>query len=371
MSQNRLPGEHQEVLFFSTAQEGKRNVTATVIRPLTEQEADIEEVGPMFKIRLEDGAEQDAFEDELIPIDTLEDEEVVGLDRDGCVLQWNTQTRISENTGEKHEQYGIHNLREHEAPRVGVPEGVWLQHVNTVTARQPVPGKRYVFFNANDSRVSTWCAEGRVDAPRTAYVESGFEATHWCEIPTEHDPRWRPGNPFHVPEAEGKGVLTQCPFYPSGRLGVCWERKEPGSRLDVNFPTFDGAKAWMLADELRGEALPLPDVTRKLQITHPRTGASFSVKEASAADWTDSWPSQMADGLPVSEGPGNINGSVFCFWLGQHTSPFCTDIVRTMTAFIGDHDVAAVRFVRAAPSKVHPAITAAYTQLADRAGGTT
>ncbi len=225
MSQNRLPDERQKVLFFSTAQEGKRNITATVLGPLTEQEADIDEVGPMFKILLEDGSEQDAFEDELIPIDTLEDEEVVGLDLDGCVLQWNAQTRISENTGEKLEQYGIHNLREHEAPRVGVPEGVWQQHVNTVTAREPVPGKRYVFFNSTDSRISTWCAEGRIDAPRTAYVESGFEATHWCEIPTEHDPRWRPGNPFHAPEAEGKGVLTQCPFYPSGRLGFAGNGK--------------------------------------------------------------------------------------------------------------------------------------------------
>ena len=56
--------------------------------------------------------------------DTLEDEEVVGLDLDGCVLQWNAETRMSENTGERLEQYGIRNLREHEAPRVGVPEGL-------------------------------------------------------------------------------------------------------------------------------------------------------------------------------------------------------------------------------------------------------
>lgn len=124
MSQNRLSGERQEVLFYSTTQEGKRNVKATVIRLLTEQEADIDDVGPMFKIRLEDGSEQDAFEDELIPVDTLEDEEVVGLDLDGCVLQWNAETRMSENTGERLEQYGIRNLREHEAPRVGVPEGL-------------------------------------------------------------------------------------------------------------------------------------------------------------------------------------------------------------------------------------------------------
>ena len=56
MSQNRLSGERQEVLFYSTTQEGKRNVKATVIRLLTEQEADIDDVGPMFKIRLEDGS---------------------------------------------------------------------------------------------------------------------------------------------------------------------------------------------------------------------------------------------------------------------------------------------------------------------------
>lgn len=36
-----------------------------VIRPLTEQEADISDVGPMFKIRFLDGTETDAFEDEL------------------------------------------------------------------------------------------------------------------------------------------------------------------------------------------------------------------------------------------------------------------------------------------------------------------
>lgn len=361
MSEN-CQSREQEVLFYSTAHQGKRNVRATVIRPLIKQEADLEEVGPMFRIRLEDGSEQDAFEDELVAIDTLEDEEVVGLDRDGCVLEWNAKTQRPENTGEKLEQYGIHNLREHEAPRVGVPEGMWLQHVSAKAVRQPVPGKRYVFFNATDSRVSTWCAESSVDSPRTAYVESGFEATHWCDIPSERDARWRPGNPFHIPEAEGKGVLTLCPFYPSGRLGVCWERKTLGSRRDVNFPTFDGAKAWMLADELRGEALPLPNVTRKLEITHPRTGTSLSFKEASEADWADSWPTYLADGLPVSEGPGNSHGSVFCFWLGRHTSPFYSEIVRTITTFIGDHDVVGIRFVRAAPAKVHPSIEAAYAR---------
>ena len=37
-----------------------------IIRPLTEDEADIFDVGPMFRIRFADGTEVDAFEDELI-----------------------------------------------------------------------------------------------------------------------------------------------------------------------------------------------------------------------------------------------------------------------------------------------------------------
>lgn len=37
----------------------------TVMRPLTEDEADIFDVGNMYKIRFSDGYETDAFEDEL------------------------------------------------------------------------------------------------------------------------------------------------------------------------------------------------------------------------------------------------------------------------------------------------------------------
>ena len=36
-----------------------------VIRPLTEKECDIEDVGNMYKVRFYDGYECDAFEDEL------------------------------------------------------------------------------------------------------------------------------------------------------------------------------------------------------------------------------------------------------------------------------------------------------------------
>lgn len=38
---------------------------AEVIRPLTEDEADIFDVGNMYKVKFSDGYERDAFEDEL------------------------------------------------------------------------------------------------------------------------------------------------------------------------------------------------------------------------------------------------------------------------------------------------------------------
>ena len=41
--------------------------TVEVLRKLTEQEADISDVGSMFRIRFEDGYETDAFADELTP----------------------------------------------------------------------------------------------------------------------------------------------------------------------------------------------------------------------------------------------------------------------------------------------------------------
>lgn len=37
-----------------------------IIRPLTSDECDIEDVGNMYKVRFSDGYERDAFEDELI-----------------------------------------------------------------------------------------------------------------------------------------------------------------------------------------------------------------------------------------------------------------------------------------------------------------
>lgn len=43
----------------------RTNQIVEVIRPLTEKEADINDIGPMYEIKFSDGLIHDAFEDEL------------------------------------------------------------------------------------------------------------------------------------------------------------------------------------------------------------------------------------------------------------------------------------------------------------------
>lgn len=56
---------------FNTTRSGllKYNTIVEVIRPLTEDEADIFDVGNMYHIKLYDNSECDAFEDELSEIE--------------------------------------------------------------------------------------------------------------------------------------------------------------------------------------------------------------------------------------------------------------------------------------------------------------
>ena len=54
-------------IFNTTDSELKKynGTEVEIIRPLTEDEADIADVGNMYKVRFYDGYERDAFEDEL------------------------------------------------------------------------------------------------------------------------------------------------------------------------------------------------------------------------------------------------------------------------------------------------------------------
>lgn len=118
-----------------------------------------------------------------------------------------------------------------------------------------------------------------------------------------------------------------------------------------------------------GTASSFPDAfvipSQNLVVVHPRTGKVFILSEAEVSDWVDSWPTYLADRIPVSEGAGRA-GSIFCFWLGNADS-IPPETQRTIESFLSDHDVVGVRFVRAAPTKVHPAIAAQFEAAAKAA----
>lgn len=68
-----------------------------------------------------------AVGDQQLP--PYQDDEVIGLDNDGCVVQWNSDNDMPVNSGESLDAFGLHNLREHEIARIGVAREAWLAAV--------------------------------------------------------------------------------------------------------------------------------------------------------------------------------------------------------------------------------------------------
>ena len=56
---------NQKTFKSTDAEHAQYNGLITIVRPLTKKEADIDDVGPMFRCRTSSGQEFDAFEDEL------------------------------------------------------------------------------------------------------------------------------------------------------------------------------------------------------------------------------------------------------------------------------------------------------------------
>lgn len=66
--------ENNKQYIFNTVQSDLKkynNTKVRVIRPLTETEADLEDVGPMYKVQYHDGYIGDVFEDELSKINPI------------------------------------------------------------------------------------------------------------------------------------------------------------------------------------------------------------------------------------------------------------------------------------------------------------
>lgn len=73
------------------------------------------------------------------------------------------------------------------------------------------------------------------------------QAVKIAKVPSKDDPRWMQG----VPTILDKEVLTLSPFFPSGELNACVEKKNSKPPFDnPNHPPFYGCKAWMTLDKI-------------------------------------------------------------------------------------------------------------------------
>jgi hypothetical protein len=66
-----------------------------------------------------------------------QNDEVIGLDKDGHVVQWNGDNDMPVDSGESLERFGLHNLREHEFARVGVVREAWEAAVAAQAGKLP------------------------------------------------------------------------------------------------------------------------------------------------------------------------------------------------------------------------------------------
>jgi len=73
-------------------------------------------------------------------VQQYQDDEVTGLDKDGCVIQWHGDKGLAVNSGESLEVFGLHNLLEREIARVGVTRDAWAAAVAEQAGKLPKSG---------------------------------------------------------------------------------------------------------------------------------------------------------------------------------------------------------------------------------------
>lgn len=93
-----------------------------------------------------------------------------------------------------------------------------------------------------------------------------------------------------------------------------------------------------------------------VKIPQTCTGQEFLLVEETVEDWIDQIPTEKAEDIFVSEGVGTIDGSVFCYWIGQRNieSP---DVLSAIQAHMNNHDVVGIRYVRDLPVRVHSSLS--------------
>jgi hypothetical protein len=107
----------------------------------------------------------------------------------------------------------------------------------------------------------------------------------------------------------------------------------------------------------------LSNPARTVQST---TGRNFTLRTASPADWAGQWPTERAGDVFVSEAPGNFDGSIFAYWLGNKTLD-CDGVLTSIQAHVDDHDVVGLSVIFAFPEDAHSTLRTDLAELKHRA----
>ena len=95
-------------------------------------------------------------------------------------------------------------------------------------------------------------------------------------------------------------------------------------------------------------------------------GHVLQLRTVCPREWAGQWPTDRSGDILISEAPGNVDGSVFAFWLGDKTLS-CDGVLPAIQAHVDDHDVVGVRVILAFPDEAHSSLKPDLADLQARA----
>lgn len=109
--------------------------------------------------------------------------------------------------------------------------------------------------------------------------------------------------------------------------------------------------------------------TNPARAVQSTTGCTFQLRSACPSEWAGEWPTDRSGDILISETPGNAEGSVFAYWLGDKTLA-CDGVLPAIQAHMDDHDVVGVRVIFAFPDDAHSSLKGDLAELKKRASAT-
>lgn len=91
------------------------------------------------------------------------------------------------------------------------------------------------------------------------------------------------------------------------------------------------------------------------RLVQSSTGRPFQLFNAQPSDWVGQWPTDRSGDVFVSEMPGNCDGSIFGYWLGDKTLT-CPGVIPAIQAHMDDHDVVGVHVICDFPDDAHSSL---------------